>query len=77
MILTGAWARLCGFSPFVPENENSGLVYSRVEKGTFEFPEDVPLTREARHLIKSLLTVDPTRRITASDALKHPWVTQK
>ena len=30
----------------------------------------------AKDLIKGLLTVDPTKRLTADDALKHKWMSQ-
>lgn len=46
----------------------------------FRFPLQYPspewdtVTPEAKNLINQMLTVNPYRRITASDALKHPWI---
>jgi serine/threonine protein kinase len=37
-------------------------------------PEWDTVTPEAKHLINSMLTVNPAKRITASEALKHPWI---
>ena len=33
------------------------------------------ISADAKELLKAMLTVDPVKRITASDALKHRWVT--
>ena len=32
------------------------------------------MTTEAKRLIDSMLNVNPSRRISAVDALKHPWI---
>ena len=37
-------------------------------------PEWDTVTAEAKGLINSMLTVNPAKRITASQALKHPWI---
>lgn len=37
-------------------------------------PEWDTVTPEAKNLINQMLTVNPGKRITASDALKHPWI---
>ncbi|GIY97159.1 hypothetical protein CEXT_652831 [Caerostris extrusa] len=40
-------------------------------------PEWDTVTPEAKNLINSMLTVNPAKRITASEALKHPWICQR
>lgn len=32
------------------------------------------MTTEAKRLIDSMLNINPSRRISAADALKHPWI---
>lgn len=32
------------------------------------------MTPEAKNLINQMLTVNPYKRITAAEALKHPWI---
>lgn len=32
------------------------------------------ISPQAKDLIQRLLTVDPAKRITAKDALNHPWI---
>ncbi|KAL3227582.1 hypothetical protein MRX96_048712 [Rhipicephalus microplus] len=40
-------------------------------------PEWDTVTPEAKNLINSMLTVNPAKRITAAEALKHPWICQR
>lgn len=42
----------------------------------FQYPalEWDSVTPEAKNLINSMLTVNPNKRITAGEALKHPWI---
>lgn len=37
-------------------------------------PEWDTVTPEAKNLINQMLTVNPVKRITAAEALKHPWI---
>lgn len=37
-------------------------------------PEWDTVTPEAKNLINQMLTVNPGKRITAAEALKHPWI---
>ncbi|SBS83161.1 calcium-dependent protein kinase 3, putative (CDPK3) [Plasmodium ovale curtisi] len=50
-----------------------------VKKGKFNFKgkEWSNITDEAKDLIKRCLTMDPMKRISASDALKHQWFRKK
>ena len=40
-------------------------------------PEFKYVSRDAIDLLKKLMTYDPERRISAEDALRHPWITKK
>ncbi|KAI5613061.1 calcium/calmodulin-dependent protein kinase type II subunit beta isoform X7 [Silurus asotus] len=42
--------------------------------GQFPSPEWDTVTPEAKNLINQMLTINPAKRITAQEALKHPWV---
>ena len=37
-------------------------------------PEWDTVTIEAKRLIDSMLNINPSKRISAADALKHPWI---
>lgn len=40
----------------------------------FPSPEWDTVTPEAKDLINKMLTINPAKRITAAEALKHPWI---
>lgn len=42
--------------------------------GQFPSPEWDTVTAEAKDLINKMLTINPAKRVTATDALKHPWI---
>jgi len=37
-------------------------------------PEWDTVTPEAKSLINSMLTVNPAKRVSAAEALRHPWI---
>jgi len=65
---------LCGFPPFygdtVPE------IFEQIMEANFDYPEEYwgSVTKEAKDFINKLLVVETTERMSASDALKHPWL---
>jgi len=65
---------LCGFPPFY--NENLGLLFEDIMVARYEFPEDYwsHISKEAKDFIEKLLVVNPSKRLTAAGALKHPWL---
>eukprot|EP00303_Exanthemachrysis_gayraliae_P008394 CAMPEP_0205999402 /NCGR_PEP_ID=MMETSP1464-20131121/829_1 /ASSEMBLY_ACC=CAM_ASM_001124 /TAXON_ID=119497 /ORGANISM="Exanthemachrysis gayraliae, Strain RCC1523" /LENGTH=375 /DNA_ID=CAMNT_0053372601 /DNA_START=16 /DNA_END=1143 /DNA_ORIENTATION=- len=67
---------ISGYHPFMDENY-VGL-YSKISAGEYEYPaaEWKGVSREAKSLIDALLVVDPHKRATAEDVLKHPWIAE-
>lgn len=65
---------LCGFPPFGGQTDEQ--ILKRVSVGRFSFPspEWDNISFEAKDLISKMLNVDINRRITAVDALQHPWL---
>jgi len=65
---------LCGFPPFygdtVPE------IFEQIMEANFDYPEEYwgSVSKEAKDFINKLLVVDSDKRLTASDALRHPWL---
>lgn len=47
----------------------------KVISGLYEFPESIPLSPEGKDFVERLLATQPEERMTASEALKHPWLT--
>ncbi|CAM6085919.1 unnamed protein product [Calypogeia fissa] len=67
---------LCGFAPFHARSnrEKQNLIVSG-NFGNFQEETWRTISSSAKQLIASLLLVDPQRRPSASDLLRHPWVT--
>jgi calcium-dependent protein kinase len=59
--------------PFGGENDNEIMERVAIGKYDLESPPFNKLSRNSIDLIKKLLTIDPNRRITAEEALNHPW----
>ncbi|CAG8550297.1 21484_t:CDS:2 [Racocetra persica] len=64
---------LCGYTPFWGHDQ--AALFNCILKGQYEFDEDYwnHISNEAKDLINKMLTYNPDERITAHDALKHPW----
>uniref|UniRef100_A0A8C4RR01 Si:ch211-27e6.1 n=1 Tax=Erpetoichthys calabaricus TaxID=27687 RepID=A0A8C4RR01_ERPCA len=62
---------LSGSMPF--EEENRTRLYRMILKGRYSFPWP-NVSNLAKDFITRLLTIDPNDRMTASQALKHPWI---
>eukprot|EP01092_Planopodium_desertum_P003606 TRINITY_DN16666_c0_g1_i4.p1 TRINITY_DN16666_c0_g1~~TRINITY_DN16666_c0_g1_i4.p1 ORF type:complete len:278 (-),score=68.07 TRINITY_DN16666_c0_g1_i4:70-813(-) len=69
-----AYILLCGFPPFygdtIPE------IFEQIMAADFEYPDDYwkGISKSAKDFINKLLVVDPKKRLTARDALSHPWL---
>lgn len=65
---------LGGYPPFIEENQRD--LFRKIRKGQYEFHEEYwsGVSREAKGLIRSLLTVDPKKRISADEALRNKWM---
>jgi calcium-dependent protein kinase len=65
---------LCGFPPFWGDTERE--IYSRIRRGfyAFEGPDWARRSPHSKDFIQKLLTMNPKRRMTADEALVHPWI---
>lgn len=67
---------LCGYTPFDRDSnieEMQAILAADYRFEPDEFWRNV--SQAAREFIKRCLTIDPTARMTAHDALTHPWIT--
>ena len=67
------YATLCGYAPF--SSADPDLFRKQLERGQIEFHEKYwsSVSPEAIDFVKRCLTLDPEKRITAEEALAHPW----
>ncbi|XP_075154732.1 MAP kinase-activated protein kinase 2 [Haematobia irritans] len=71
---------LCGFPPFY---SNNGLAISpgmkkRIRTGQYDFPnpEWKNVSQSAKDLIKGMLNVDPSKRLTIEEVMRNKWIAQ-
>jgi serine/threonine protein kinase len=67
---------LGGYPPFIEQNQRE--LFRKIRKGQYEFHEEYwgSVSADAKDLISCLLTVNPSKRLSAEEALKHKWMMQ-
>lgn len=71
---------LFGIPPFYSEKDDDDEVMDQLMEAkdnvmaVVKFPEDAPCSEEAKSFILALLTADSAKRLSATDALQHPWM---
>mmetsp|Transcript_16332 Transcript_16332/g.23951 ORF Transcript_16332/g.23951 Transcript_16332/m.23951 type:complete len:320 (-) Transcript_16332:460-1419(-) len=67
---------LGGYQPF--EGNTQKELFRAIKTGSFEFIPEFwdNISNGAKYLIKSLLTVDPKKRLSAQDALQNEWISE-
>ncbi|KAL3766516.1 hypothetical protein ACHAWU_000311 [Discostella pseudostelligera] len=65
---------LGGYPPFIEQNQRD--LFRKIRKGQYEFHDAYwgTVSPEAKDLISCLLTVQPSKRLTAQQALQHSWI---
>ncbi|PLW41738.1 hypothetical protein PCASD_05661 [Puccinia coronata f. sp. avenae] len=66
------FALLTGRLPF--DDENISDLLTKVRIGVFAMPPDI--SEAVQDLIRGMLTVDPTKRLTMEEIQNHPWFTR-
>jgi len=69
-----AYVLLCGYHPFSDYIETP--LYIQIVTGQWEFHEHewANITDDAKDFVSELLILDPAYRMTAQEALRHPWI---
>lgn len=69
---------LCGYEPFYSDEGDSHM-FRKILKCDYEFqsPWWDEVSLNAKDLVKKLIVLDPEKRLTAKQALQHPWVQGK
>ena len=64
-----------GTYPFDSETKNRTEVFTKIKNGTYKMTmtDDMKLSPECKDLMKRMITVDRSKRISGEDILKHQW----
>jgi calcium/calmodulin-dependent protein kinase I len=65
---------LSGNLPFMGRSQKE--LFRKIVAGKYEFSDDswADVSEDARELVRKMLVLNPDDRITAKDALRHPWL---
>jgi len=61
--------------PFLAEDRM--VLFQKIERGQYDLPAELwqGISDEAKDLVRRLLDINPATRISAEQALNHPWIT--
>jgi len=65
---------LCGYSPFRSENLNDLVEECRSGRIIFHERYWKDVSKDAKDFIMTLLQANPAKRVTSTQALRHPWL---
>lgn len=65
---------LSGYSPF--DDDNDAVLFEKIKKGNYDAEDPIwdGISPDAKDIVAKLLTVDASKRLSAQQALQHPWV---
>jgi calcium/calmodulin-dependent protein kinase I len=68
---------LCGFPPFY--HESNSKLFELIQKADYSFPSPYwdEVSETAKDLIRKLLVLNPKERLTAEQALQHPFLVEE
>jgi len=71
-----AYIMLCGFNPFDYKPKKNHHIINRIIAGKYDFPSPYwnGIPTHCKEFIRKCLVVNPKRRATAAELLKHPWI---
>jgi serine/threonine protein kinase len=67
---------LCGYSPFDAGDGDQAALFAQIKAGQYKFDPSHwgVISDGAKDLVKKILVVDPSKRLTSAQVLAHPWM---
>lgn len=68
---------LGGYPPFNGKSDSE--IFKKIKSGKFSFSgfEWLKVSKEAKNLLKKMLTLDPNNRLSAKEVLRDPWLKKR
>jgi len=68
------YVMLCGYPPFNAHNELK--LFAKIQRGDYHFvaADWRDISNEAKAFVRQLIEIDPSKRLTPDQALRHPWI---
>jgi len=54
------------------DGDSQQEVFAKIKSGKFHMPK--MLSSQCKDLIQKMIQVDPNKRISAKEAMNHPWI---
>jgi len=70
-----AFIMLFGFNPFL--RDSNMQTHQAIVDCRYTFPKEDNVSSEAKDLIKRMICLDPSKRVTIDDAISHPWFAKR
>jgi calcium-dependent protein kinase len=61
-----------GMPPF--NGSTQDRIFAKINQGKLRFPKNIKLTDDLKDLITRMMRMKPESRMTAEEALQHPWI---
>jgi len=65
---------LTGYFPFYDANRDPKVLYEKISTVSYDWEDCPEVSDTGKDFVAHLLVYDPKQRMTADDAMKHPWV---
>jgi len=66
------YTALYGKPPF--ETTDIKLTYKKIKENEYTFPDNIPISENAKDLIRKILVTNPEKRLTLDEILQHPFI---
>eukprot|EP01117_Protostelium_nocturnum_P020914 TRINITY_DN972_c0_g1_i1.p1 TRINITY_DN972_c0_g1~~TRINITY_DN972_c0_g1_i1.p1 ORF type:complete len:302 (-),score=101.29 TRINITY_DN972_c0_g1_i1:101-1006(-) len=65
---------LTGYFPFFDPDRNPSVLFEKIQNVQYDWDDCPEVSVAGKSFVSELLVYDPKKRMTAKDALKHPWL---
>ncbi|KAG5176912.1 kinase-like domain-containing protein, partial [Tribonema minus] len=69
-----AYTLLCGYEPFYGQTDAELLAQNKAGEFEFHLSDWCEISLAAQDFVSALMEADPGKRLTAAQALRHPWL---